>query len=379
MSYVLFLYFQPRLSQFMFPKFEMTKYIKSAILKAEYVKALVAFAEPKIPDLASLQRNATISRTKAMLMQEGISCDYNAVKKVLEGAPDLERALAPWVLSLQKANTYAEKRLDSFELMHLKKCHEILLRDTRNEKYGGILRNVSDNKSSGNYELPENEQLSDLTLFILKQMKSKKAMHPLIKSWTMYLLFDIVQPFMSFNQALSLTISNQLLSQEGFHFNGLYVWEKQMMHDWNTHQSIKLNSLFPVNSKERLESDATAFFENCAGLCLESLAEVEDTVIDEVKASVGYAKMSPHQKNSFNYLFDYGFKQYYNAIDSLNERQQSILRDVTLNRNVTTKQMVMEYRCDRKTIQRDFADLMDMGIIAQEGKTKTIIYHLSFN
>lgn len=363
----------------MFPKFEMTKYIKSAILKAEYVKALVAFTEPKVPDLKGLQRNAAISRTKATLMQEGISCDYNAVKKVLEGATDMEKALSPWVMSLQKANTYAQKRLDNFEIMHLKKCHEILLRDTRNQKYGGILRNTAETSTSENYELPENEQLSDLTLFLFQHMRAKKAMHPLLKSWALYLLFDIVQPFMSFNQSLSLTVSNQFLAHDGFHFNGLYVWEKQMLHDWDTHKSLRYKSLFPANSMERLDTDATAFFENCASLCLEALADVEDTIISEVKTSVGYETMNPHQKNSFNYLFDHGFKQYYNAIDSLNERQQSILRDVTLNRNVTTKQMVMQYRCDRKTIQRDFADLMDMGIVSQEGKTKTIIYHLSFN
>lgn len=363
----------------MFPKFEMTKYIKSAILKAEYVQALVSFTEPKIPDLAALKRNATVSRTKAILMQEGISCDYNAVRKVLEGADDMEKALKPWVLSMQKANTYLEKRLDGFEMMHLKKCHEILLRETRNQKYGGILRNTAEVHGAENYELPENEQLSDLTLFLFQHMKSKKAMHPLVKSWALYLLFDIVQPFMSFNQALSLSVSNQFLAHDGFHFNGLYVWEKQMLQDWNTHKSLRFNSLFPVSSVERLEADATAFFENCASLCLEALAEVEDTLISEVKVSVGYDKMSPHQKNSFNYLFEHGFKQYYNAIDSLNERQQAILRDVTLKRSVTTKQMVMEYRCDRKTIQRDFTDLMDMGIIAQEGKTKTITYHLSFN
>ena len=363
----------------MFPKFEQTKYIKSAIQKAEYLKALVSFVEPILPNLPELRQAALISRTKATLKQEGINCDYNAIKKVIEGADEYDKALAPWVTSLQKANNYIEKRLDGVEIMHLKKCHEILLRDTLNEKYGGILRSTADTNASGNYELPENEQLNDLTVFLLKYLNSKRAIHPLLKSWSIYLLFDIVQPFMSFNQSLSLLVSNKLIGAEGFDFKGLYVWEKQMLHDWNTHQSIKLNSLFPVNSKERLEADVTAFFENCAGLCIDTLTDLEDLLLDELKLAVGYGDMNPHKKNSFNYLFNHGFKLHYGAIDTLNDRQRSILRDVTLNRDVTTKKMVMEYRCDRKTIQRDFADMMDMGIIAQEGKTKTIIYHLSFN
>ena len=164
----------------------------------------------------------------------------------------------------------------------------------------------------------------------------------------------------------------------GFDLGGLLGFEKHMLRDWNTHKSIKLNSLFPINAKERMQADLTAFFENCYTIINESYAEVEDDLIDSLKKSIHYENMKPIQRNSFNYFFEMGFKKHYKGIVELNERQQAILRDVVFQRTVTTKQMVMKYRCDRKTIQRDFADLIEVGIVNFEGKTKTVNYHLSF-
>ena len=44
-----------------------------------------------------------------------------------------------------------------------------------------------------------------------------------------------------------------------------------MLQDWSTHQSTKFNSLFQMNHADRMDSDVTAFFENCAGLSMESI------------------------------------------------------------------------------------------------------------
>ncbi|MGB0428873.1 MAG: hypothetical protein ACPGLV_00260 [Bacteroidia bacterium] len=362
-----------------YPKYDFNKYLRSGVDKAHYLKALYAFIKPELKILDQLSKASAIDRIRATLVQEKYECDYNDVSKALANNTEADQELKHKVSAYNKCQKYISQRIETINLNQLKKGHEILLRGTNKEKYGGILRNLDQKQNiAANYEPPKNDQLNDLIGFLLEHIKKASPNYPFIHALSVYLLFDIVQPFIVFNQAYSLIFFNAILKNLDADFNGLISFEKYMLNDWNTHNSIKLNSLFPINAKERIGEDLTAFFENCFTILGESLADVEDNLITSLKESVNYKKMRPIARNSFNYFFEMGFKKFHKKITALNERQQAILRDVIFNRNVTTKQMVMKYRCDRKTIQRDFADLMELGIVAFEGKTKTVNYHLSF-
>lgn len=361
-----------------YPKYDLNKYLKSGLAKADYIKALYSFVEPELKNKKELEKTALTDRIRGTLKQEGIECDFNSISRVLENNKADDK-LAKHVNAFLKTQKYIGERLNEFNLSHLRKGHEILLRGSANEKFGGILRSAVEQEGESNYELPGQDQLVDLTTLLLTRLKPNEYdNHPFIKAFTLYLLFDIIQPFIVFNQGYSLLFFNELLNKYGYGMGGLLTFEKYVLLDWNTHKSIKLNSLFPVSAKERLDADLTAFLENCTTILLESFIEIEENLITSLKDSINYKALKPIQKNSFNYLIKMGFPKYYDAIGQLNERQQAILRDVAFSREVTTKTMVMKYRCDRKTIQRDFADMMDIGIMSQEGKTKTIIYHLSF-
>ncbi|MBI1183517.1 hypothetical protein GC194_04565 [bacterium] len=363
-----------------YPKYEQTRFLRSALARANYLNSLVNFVWPSLKNEKQLTDAAATDRIRACLTQQQIECDFNQVRKTLENKEIVDQNLKSHIVGFAKCNKYLEQRMETLQVGNLKKAHEILLRNTSLEKYGGILRNVAQTQNQLNYELPEEEQLSDLTSLLIEDINLDKDTenHPIIKALSLYLLFDIVQPFIVFNHSLSLIVFNQALRRYNCHFMDLLSFEKHLLNDWNTHQSIKLNSLFPVSAKERLEMDLTAFFENCMQVMQESFDEIEDNLMAALKESVSYPKLKPIQKNSFNYLFQVGFNKHHEKIDLLNNRQKSILCDVACKRSVTTKEMVMKYRCDRKTIQRDFADLIDIGIVEQEGITKTINYHLSF-
>ena len=362
-----------------YPKYDLNKYIKSGLARANYIQALYDFVSPELKTSAQLEQRALVDRIRGTLKQEGIECDFNSITKVLNKKSD-DKVLTGYVNSYLKASKYIEQRLDEFSLAHLKKAHNIFLRTSENEKFGGIIRSAVEQENINNYELPGRQELVDLITLLLARIRPNTFNnHPLIKAITLYLLFDIIQPFIVFNQGFSLLFFNESLKSYGFGFGNLFTFEKYALQDWDTHKSLKLNSLFPVSAKERLNADITAFIENCISIAIESFTEIEENLINALKESINYSALKPKQKNSFNYLFQMGFPKYFEAIAVLNDRQKAILRDVAFSRDVTTKTMVMKYRCDRKTIQRDFAYLIEAGIVKQEGKTKTIIYHLSFS
>lgn len=360
-----------------YPKYDFNKFLKAGAERARYLQALFNFISPELKNLNELLQIAQVDRIRATLVQENFECDYNEVFRAVSSKKAEESELYHRVNAYLKTYRYIDERFEELTLIHLKKGHEILVRKTSHQKFGGILRNITENSDSV-YELPDEEQLDSLLKELLKHSKKQMLERPVIHALSIYLLFDIVQPFLVQNQIYSLIFFNVAIKRMGFDLGGLLGFEKHMLRDWNTHKSIKLNSLFPINAKERMQADLTAFFENCYTIINESYAEVEDDLIDSLKKSIDYEKMKPIRRNSFNYFFEMGFKKHYEGIVDLNERQQAILRDVVFQRTVTTKQMVMKYRCDRKTIQRDFADLMEVGIVNFEGKTKTVNYHLSF-
>lgn len=360
-----------------YPKYDFNKFLKSGAERAQYLKALFDFIKPEIKNHKELENRAQVDRIRASLVQEKFECDYNEVFRAVNSKKADDSELHNRVNAYIKTFKYIDQRFQELTITHLKKGHEILLRKTGDQKFGGIFRNISGGGDTG-YELPKEQQFEDLIKVLIAHSTQENLERPVIHALSIYLLFDIIQPFLVQNQTYSLIFFNVALKHSGFDLGGLMGFEKHMLRDWNTHKSIKLNSLFPVSAAERMQADLTAFFENCYTIINESYAEVEEDLIDALKQSVSYQKLKPIQRNSFNYFFEMGFKKHYQGIVKLNERQQAILRDVVFNRNVTTKQMVMKYRCDRKTIQRDFADLMEVGIVAFEGKTKTVNYHLSF-
>ncbi len=352
-----------------YPKYDLNKFIRSGIDRADYIKSLINFIKPALISFNTLEHKCMVDRIRATLVQEEYYCDFNDVAKAIDEDISIEKELINRVGAYKKCEKYIEQRVGTIDLPKLKKAHEILLRQSNQEKYGGILRNQDDLVEDGTHDL-----LQRLITF----SNQKKTQHPIIHALSVYLMFDIVQPFIVQNQALSLIYFNAIVNHYNKDLGAVLGFEKFMLKDWNTHKSIKLNSLFPLNPKERLEEDQTAFFENCFTLLIDSFAETEELLIENLKKSIKYSELPPIAKNSFNYFFEMGFKKHYKSILALNDRQQAILRDVVFGRNVTTKQMVMKYRCDRKTVQRDFADLMEIGIVSFEGKTKTVNYHLSF-
>ena len=194
-----------------------------------------------------------------------------------------------------------------------------------------------------------------------------------------YIYVDVLKPFVAYNQALAMLVFQSVLYLRGHSFDGLLSFENFLGKEWNLHQSLKMQSLFPTSNLDRMNSSQTALFENCAKYAQDALVDIEDAALHWLKKSIAYDSLEPIRRNSINYIMERGLKNNHWEINALSPRQKLILFEVAFNRSVHTKSMVMKYRCDRKTIQRDFSILTEKGLISQEGKTKTVTYLPSFN
>ena len=67
-----------------YTKYDLNKYLKSGLAKADYIKALYNFVEPELRNKNELTKTALIDRIRATLKHEGIECDFNTVSRALE-------------------------------------------------------------------------------------------------------------------------------------------------------------------------------------------------------------------------------------------------------------------------------------------------------
>lgn len=81
------------------------------------------------------------------------------------------------------------------------------------------------------------------------------------------------------------------------------------------------------------------------------------------RKQVEFEKMNARQKNIMNYVFERGFRLKEFDEKVLNKRQKLIMYIVQHKGFISTKELVNEFECNRKTIQRDFNALVDQHLV----------------
>src|SRR5690606_12935187 len=89
---------------------------------------------------------------------------------------------------------------------------------------------------------------------------------------------------------------------------------------------------------------------------------------------IEFEDLTPRQRNMVNFFFDEGFLFEKQDISQLNERQQKIMDLVYENHLVSTKDLSLIFRCNRKTIQRDFNELQETQLVRQMGNGADLRY-----
>lgn len=348
-------------------QYNATPFIRKSLDDAEYAIGYIAFF--------------AISPESSLRIRQG--CDEERFQKYLKLlSPDAKLESDHIRSSFVSACRQAEKYLEgvtTLEVRHLKKAHEILLRRTIFEEDGGKFseREMSTGRNlDATYKPPKGEERDRSLKSFLRFVNSNKTHPEILKPWLAYYYFDLIRPFETMNFAFSLVLLNHLMSRA--FPNVPWFFEKFIFESWESHRGTTENPMFGQLLESRKKQNLTSFVQQVLELTSRNLNWVKEmvssTYLEEKSKFLG----SPKQKNSLNFLMDKGFKLNHGHISQLNPRQQRILEQVALNRDVNTKTLVQLFRCDRKTIQRDFAELMEFDLIKQEGKTKTVRYLINF-
>lgn len=213
--------------------------------------------------------------------------------------------------------------------------------------------------------------VNDNLVSLFDELYNKSTMDKVLyNSWLLH--HDIIKHahFFKHKAMVARLLQYSYLKQHNMHLYGMLAIEEMLL-KYKAEYSRLLNLI-------EQEDILGEFMQFGALMHTKVLKNTEQRIKLLYRTDIGYKKLSPWQRNLSNYLFSKGFDMKLAGNNAeLNTRQTEILQIILKDGFVSTKDMVEKFECNRKTIQRDFAELLEANLVRAIGKGSALRYGLS--
>lgn len=129
------------------------------------------------------------------------------------------------------------------------------------------------------------------------------------------------------------------------------------------------------DTQQFMESDMSGMLNFAIEAMLESLESANIRLRTLYQEKIEFDEFTPRQRNMVNYFFDEGFRlRMPKGKVQQNDRHVQIMEFIYEHHFASTKDLSLIYRLNRKTIQRDFTELQDMGLVRSMGNGAALRY-----
>jgi Fic family protein len=185
--------------------------------------------------------------------------------------------------------------------------------------------------------------------------------HPILQSWILHFRIMSLPLYSESKSKFASLMQWFWLRKNKMDMHGLICLEHEIYINKLTYDQIINNA---IQGEENALNEQITF-----GLQLQQmqLGRLKDLLRNYFRQQVDFDKLNPRQKNIMNYVFERGYKLKEIDDSILNKRQKLIMYIVQHRGFISTKELVNEFDCNRKTIQRDFQLLLDLGLVKSIG------------
>jgi len=184
--------------------------------------------------------------------------------------------------------------------------------------------------------------------------------HPMVQSWMLHFRIMALPIFDELRTKAACLLQYFWLAKNQMDCFGLLSIEHELYLNKNNYLQ-----LCGTKDKKAAGFDDQVVF----GLNMHQnqLFRIKDLFQSYFRKQVDFEKLNPRQKNIMNYVFERGYKLKEIDDSILNKRQKLIMYIIQHKGFISTKELVNEFDCNRKTIQRDFTLLLDLGLVRSIG------------
>lgn len=313
------------------------------------------------------QTNSAILRTYYANAIDHNLIDIKTVKYIVEGKikPKAinERGIEQYLEAEQWLATQLDKPLSVGMLYQLQK---ILVLDLYNNREDVNLFTV--NATRAPEKLSPTAELELESLF--EYMNHDTEHHPVVQSWVLHFKLLHIRLFSEAKSKMATLLQNFWLAKKQVHMNGLLSLEHELYVSKNEYQAF----LGETRDVEKVAATDQQLLDFGMQLYASQLDRLKILLRSYFRQQVEFEKLNARQKNIMNYVFERGYrlKEFDDSV--LNQRQKLIMYIIQHKGFISTKELVTEFDCNRKTIQRDFATLLELNLVKVIGKGAGLRY-----
>jgi Fic family protein len=307
------------------------------------------------------QENSSILRNYYSNALDHNLLDIKIVKYIIKGNVRAKGLAERSVEQYQKASQWLSGIIDEpLSISMLYQLEKILILDLYNHQSENNLfsqRARSHEKLSAQVE----QELQNVFDFL----NNDSEWHPLIQAFVLHFSIMNLQLFSEAKTKISCLLTYFWLQKKNQHLFGLISLE----HEWYIHKNDYLTL---VDSDHNCSLQEQIIF--AISRYQSHLHRIKLLLRNYFRKQVEFDKHNARLKNVMNYVFERGFRLREMDDAVLNKRQKLIMYIIQHKGFIATKELINEFDCNRKTIQRDFNDLLDQNLVKVIGQGAGVKY-----
>ncbi|MFV2040765.1 MAG: Fic family protein, partial [Candidatus Hydrothermarchaeales archaeon] len=336
------------------PKYRITDKTANNLTKIERVRGFLEAAQLKDSWVAGMQSHALIIESHHSTHIEGTELTLEQAKEILadkrvEGVKEKDEVeLKNYRAALEAISQQLGKEEPIIE-DQIKEIHQTIVKGVRGGEYTpGEYRTTQNyiiNSATGEiiYTPPKAAFVKDLMKELVEWINQPKDISPIILASIAQFQFVHIHPFADGNGRTARLLSTLVLYKTGYDFKRLFSLSEYYDRDkpsyYNAIQSVRENNM-----------DLTGWLEYFTEGLKTQLTEVQE------KGKLVITKEALVEKAK-------DFK--------LNERQQRILLYLVEEKRASVEEIRQRFNFVRRTVQRDFSKLVELGFVKEIAKSKT--------
>ena len=336
------------------PKFIITNKINNELLEIERTRGFLDAAQLKGDWIKEMQSAALILEAHHSTHIEGTQLTLSEAQKILAGKPvkgvrpDDRQELLNYKDAMNFVSEYLDRKSEITEEM-IRDIHRILVKDVR----GGSLepgryrriQNYVVNSLTGEiiYTPPPSEDVPALMNEFVDWLNDEKDISPILMAGVAQHRFVDIHPFLDGNGRTARVLCTLILYQNGYDFKRLFSLSE--FYDKNRRQYYD-----SIQSVREMGMDTTVWLEYFVRGLKNQMLEVKN------KGEVAIRKEVVIERAEML---------------NLNDRQRKILMYLLEEKRASVDEIGRMFDFVRRTIQRDLAKMVELGLIKEVAKSKT--------
>lgn len=272
-----------------------------------------------------------------------------------------ERAIEQYIKAEQYLDSVIQEPISITILYQLQK---LLILDLYNNREDVNLFSANNTRVPERLSPTAEMELESLFEF----MNFDSEFDPIAQSWILHARLLNMRLFSEGTTKIASLLQYFWLKKKGLNAFGFLSLEHELYLNKNEYQCF-----FDEKSVDYC-NDMQQLFDFGMELYGNQLDRLKQLLRSYFRKQVDFEKLNARQKNIMNFVFERGYRLKDIDDSILNHRQKLIMYIIQNRGFISTKELVNEFECNRKTIQRDFVTLSDNNLVKVIGKGAGLRY-----